>query len=80
MLTAFCFLFEWDNLFSCLSPLAIWEKSQYFKRAEALIEYFKQRKTDIAAWPLCLSHTHLDSSVLSSFLLTSYTLREHVIE
>lgn len=56
MLTAFCFLFEWDNnLFSCLSPLAIWEKSQYFKRAEALIEYFKQRHRCLAS--LSFSHT-----------------------
>lgn len=56
MLTAFCFLFEWDNnLFSCLSPLAIWGKSQYFKRAEALIEYFKQRHRCLAS--LSFLHT-----------------------
>lgn len=55
MLTAFCFSLErGNNLRSRLSPLAIWEKSQYFKRAGALIKYFKQRKTDIAAQSLLL--------------------------
>lgn len=55
MLTAFCFSLErGNNLRSHLSPLAIWEKSQYFKRAGALIKYFKQRKTDIAAQSLLL--------------------------
>lgn len=68
MLTAFCFSFErGNNLRSRLSPQAMWEKSQYFKRAAALIKYFKQRKklTELAALPLSLA----SSSVTLPFAL-----------
>lgn len=63
MLTAFCFIFEWKNNFGLSSvPSGYMGKSQYFKRAETLIKYFKQRKLSC---PLFLSlSVNLASSVL----------------
>lgn len=50
-------------------PSGYMGKSQYFKRAETLIKYFKQRKTNIAAQSLPLS---LSLCVpLSRFVLSS---------